>query len=92
MKNETVFKLINGVFSQEEATNVLTALFDYKIDYHIKEDFSNHIRFNQDITHSEKRIQELKEAKQTIKKMIEHLKPDTTKLVIKSNIIISFEK
>ena len=58
MKNETVFKLINGVFSQEEATNVLTALFDYKIDYHIKEDFSNHIRFNQDITHSEKRIQE----------------------------------
>ena len=67
MENEREFKLIDGIFSVEEAQNILPALFTYKIDYHNKDDFSNYIRFNKDISHSKKRIQELTEAKKKIK-------------------------
>ena len=92
MVNENEFKLIDGVFSHEEAANVMTALFNYKIDYHNREDFSNHIRFNKDLSHSKIRIQELFEAKEAIKKMIEDTSSAGSNLVIKSTITISFEK
>lgn len=92
MENENEFKLIDGVFSPEETINILTALFNYKIDYHSREDFSNHIRFNKDISHSKKRIQELIEAKEKMKEMLENSTSDPKNLVIKSNISISFEK
>lgn len=92
MENQREFKLIDGIFSAEEARNILTALFNYKIDYHNKEDFSNHIRFNKDISHSKKRIQELTEAKKNIKEMLENSKANPKNLVIKSNISISFEE
>ncbi len=92
MENETEFKLIDGIFSHEEAKNILTALFNYKIDYHNREDFSNHIRFNKDISHSKKRIQELLESKEVVLKMIENLKSTTANLAMKSFISISLEK
>jgi hypothetical protein len=40
MQNLNEFKLIDGVFTAEEATQVLTALINYKIDYHNREDFA----------------------------------------------------
>lgn len=92
MKHETKFKLIEGIFSQEEAINILTALFDYKIDYHNKEDFSNHIRFNKDISHSKQRIQELIESKNAVLEMIEKSKSSTRNLIINSSIKINLEK
>lgn len=90
MENE--FKLIDGVFSAEEAINILTALFNYKIDYHSREDFSNHVRFNKDISHSKNRILELSEAKKAMRKMIENSKSSNEKLVINSIITIRLEK
>ena len=86
------YKLIDGIFSNEEAGNILTALFNYKIDYHNREDFSNHIRFNKDISNSKQRIQELTDAKNAIKVMLENSKLNPSNLVIKSTITISFEK
>ncbi|SHF72702.1 hypothetical protein SAMN05444396_10187 [Flavobacterium segetis] len=86
------YKLIDGIFSNEEAGNILTALFNYKIDYHNREDFSNHIRFNKDISTSKQRIQELIDAKNAIKVMLEESKMNPSNLVIKSTITISFEK
>lgn len=90
MENE--FKLIDGVFSAEEAINILTALFNYKIDYHSREDFSNHVRFNKDISHSKNRILELSEAKKAMRKMIENSKSSNGNLVINSIITIRLEK
>ncbi|MEC5166065.1 hypothetical protein RCH18_001800 [Flavobacterium sp. PL11] len=92
MELEKEYKLIDGIFSNEEAGNILTALFNYKIDYHNREDFSNHIRFNKDISNSKQRIQELIDAKNAIKVMLEKSKMDPSNLVIKSTITISFEK
>ena len=92
MKNDTEFKLIDGIFSSDEAANILAALFDYKIDYHNREDFSNHIRFNKDLSHSKHRIEELISAKVAVKKLIDESTLTSSKLVIKSTITISIEK
>ena len=70
MEKNQNFKLIDGIFTAEEAEKIITALLNYKIDYHNREDFSNHIRFNQSIEHSKNRIQELTTTKEEIKKMI----------------------
>ena len=65
---------------------------NYKIDYHNREDFSNHIRFNQSIEHSKNRIQELTTTKEEIKKMIADSKSKNLNLVINSTITIRLEK
>lgn len=92
MKNNQEFKLIDGTFSIEDANKVLTTLLNYKIDYHNREDFSNHIRFNKNIEHSKKRIQELTEAKEQIRSLILNSDSQDIKFVIKSNISIEIEK
>jgi hypothetical protein len=92
MKNNQEFKLIDGTFSIEDANRVLTTLLNYKIDYHNREDFSNHIRFNKNIEHSKKRIQELTEVKEQIRSLILNSESEDIKFVIKSNISIEIEK
>ena len=92
MKNNQEFKLIDGTFSIEDANRVLTTLLNYKIDYHNREDFSNHIRFNKNIEHSKKRIQELTEVKEQIRSLILNCETEDIKFVIKSNISIEIEK
>ncbi len=92
MKNQEVFKLIDGVFTSEEAGNVLTALINNKIDHHNLEDFSSHIRFNKDIAHSKKRLMELNEAKVALKKFLAGADVKGLNLVIKSTIEISIEE
>ena len=49
LKTVEKYKLIDGTFSVEEAEKILTMLFNYKIDFHNREDFSNHVRFNKNI-------------------------------------------
>ena len=92
MENNQEYKLIDGIFTAEDADRVLTALFNYKIDYHNREDFSNHIRFNNNIEHSKKRISELTETKDALKKLIADSKSKGINLVINGSITISLEK
>lgn len=92
MENEKKFKLIDGTFTVEEADKVLSALLNYKIDYHTREDFSNHIRFNKNIEHSKKRIQELTETKLAIKKLVNESKTDHLNFIISSTISIRIER
>lgn len=91
MRNNYQFKLIDGKFSLEEADTILTALINYKIDFNKREDFSNHIRFNKEIDHSKKRIQELNKTKEQIKNLIIENKTSDSQIIIKSDIIIEFE-
>lgn len=92
MENNKEYKLIDGTFSAEEADNILSALFNYKIDYHNREDFSNHIRFNKDIEHSKKRVSELIETKEAIKKLLSDAKTNKLNLVISSTIAIKIDE
>lgn len=88
MEKEQNYKLIDGIFTSEDADQVLTALLNYKIDYHNREDFSNHIRFNHEIEHSKVRIQELTKTKQEIKKLLSETKLQDKKLQINGTISI----
>ena len=92
MKKNKTFTLIDGKFSVEEAEDILIMLFNYKIDYHNREDFSNHIRFNKDLSHSKKRIEELTEARNKIKKLLGNQDLKNTNLFINSTITIQREE
>ena len=91
MENKS-FKLIDGKFTKEEAEQIVTKLFNYKIDYHNREDFSNHIRFNNHIEHSKTRVQELVETKESIIKLLNENSDYQKKLIIRGDITIQFEK
>jgi NAD kinase len=92
MEKQSDFKLIDGVFSVEDAEKVLTALFNYKIDFHNREDFSNHIRFNNNIENSKKRVNELIITRDDIKKLLSDSSIKNSKLVIKSTVSIKIEE
>ncbi|PWA10451.1 hypothetical protein [Flavobacterium laiguense] len=92
MKNDQVFKLIDGVFTPAEAGKVLTALINSKINRRNLEDFSNHIRFNNNLSRSKKRVVELTETKEKIKNLPEVAEANGVNLVVNSTIEISFKK
>ncbi|WP_353169900.1 hypothetical protein [Flavobacterium sp.] len=86
------YKFIDGVFTIDDADKLLIALLNYKIDYHNREDFSNHIRFNHEIAHSKVRIQELLATKDEVKHLIDSAKEKNKKLVINSTLTIRLEE
>ena len=92
MKNNKEIKLIDGMFSIEDADKVITKLINYKIDYHIREDFSNHIRFNNNIEQSNNRVQELNQTLVAFKEFIKEHSNNSVKFKIKSFISIELEE
>jgi len=82
------FKLVNGVFSAEEAKTVLMTLITNKINFHSLNSFSDYVRFNEDIDKSKKRISELTTTREEILKLMEEAEKNGMKLNIKSNISI----
>ncbi len=92
MEKAQDYKFIDGVFTIDDADKLLIALLNYKIDYHNREDFSNHIRFNQEMTHSKVRIQELIATKDEIKQVIASAKEKNKRLVIHSTLTIHLEE
>jgi hypothetical protein len=86
------YKFIDGIFTIDDADKLLIALLNYKIDYHNREDFSNHIRFNQELAHSKVRIQELLSTKDEVKQLIASAKEKNKRLVIHSTLTIHLEE
>ena len=91
MKENFNFKLVNGVFDPSEAKKILMDLINTKINYHSLEAFRNHIRFNTEISSSEKRIEELKKTRESIQEIIELAEKNNMKLEVKSEIFIEFK-
>lgn len=91
MEKKHSLKLVDGTFSASEADNVLSTLISYKINFHSMESFSNKERFNKDVSHHDKRISELKEARKYLDFIINEAKIQNKELVIESNINISFK-
>ena len=67
MNDKQVFQLIDGTFTPAEAAQILHALVKSKIDYHSMEKFSHEERFGSDLSHSEKRLRELKDLDKALK-------------------------
>jgi hypothetical protein len=60
------YKLIEGDFAPDKAAHVLLSLVKSKIDYHNVEKLSNTERFGKDITHSERRLNQLHELRRML--------------------------
>jgi hypothetical protein len=90
MKNTQDYKLVEGLFSPSDATNILFALFNSKINFHQLEslriqeqNFSN----KNYIKHDE-RVVELREAYKVLKSLINEASDKNMDLQIHSTIII----
>ncbi|MBK7407221.1 MAG: hypothetical protein IPJ40_03515 [Saprospirales bacterium] len=84
MENTQNFKLVDGEFTPEKAREVLFSLVNSKIHFHNCEKFSTQIRFGGDVSHAEKRIEELTQVHQEIKELIEQAKAQGFNLKVNS--------
>ncbi|WP_293873427.1 hypothetical protein [Flavobacterium sp.] len=82
------FKLVNGVFSTDEAKKIIMSLINSKIDFHNLNAFSDGIRNNSGINTSKSRIEALTQTRENIIKLIAEAEKNGMKLNIKSDIII----
>jgi hypothetical protein len=82
-------KLIDGKFTPPEARRVILDLIGSKINFHAVEAFSIRERFNGDVSYSEKRIKELKEARTSLEAIINHALSKGLILKVKSLIEIT---
>ena len=90
MKDKQRFQLIDGTFTPSKAARVLLALVKSKIDYHSLEKLSNEERFGRDVSPSEKRLQELKQLKTTLKEFFDSTTDEKQNLKIDGWIEITF--
>lgn len=80
-------KLIAGDFSPPKARTILLGLLSYKIDFHEMEQFSNKMRFAEDIEHSEKRIKELRQERDELVLWFKTIENEST-IKIECNIVM----
>lgn len=73
METSHQYKLIDGTFTGENARHILMELIQNKIKYHQLQIFSIHERFNGDASASEKRIAELKQVAEDLKKVLKQV-------------------
>jgi len=92
METNKNFKLIDGVFNSKEAKKIIISLINNKINYHNLEDFSNHIRFNNVLSNSQKRISELQSAQKMIEELVDLAEKNQWKLKIESSVEINIQK
>ena len=83
-------KLIDGQFAPLEAQKVISDLIGSKINYHTMEAFSAKERFNVDVSFSEQRIAELKEARSRLEDIINNASEKGLNLKVESFIRITF--
>lgn len=69
MSSTQRYKLIDGTFHPDAATQVLLSLVKSKIDFHSIERARNHEHYGGDVTHSEGRIAELHQLHETLRQL-----------------------
>ena len=83
-------KLIDGVFTPNEAKSLLVTMIDNKINYHKLDDFSYHIRTDRHPHHSKKRVEELLETKAQLRSWIDLIQHSSLK--IKGTVTIELDE
>ncbi len=89
---EGTIKLVQGVFSPVEAADVLLSLINDKIKFHTVQALNLQKGYQEDISHSEERIKELKEAKNMVKDLVIKAHREGMKVEISSPIKIKLTK
>jgi hypothetical protein len=85
-------KLIEGDFSFNEAKEILTSMFNSKINFHNIQNWSSQERFGKDDETAQRKIRLLKNEIEKLEEIILNAKSLNKKLVIKSEIIISLKE
>lgn len=88
MKSSETFNLIEGVFSTDEAREILMNIFSTKIQFHEMKNLSSEERFGEQDTVAKKRIPQLKIELEKLEKIISEAKSGTKKFAITSEINI----
>jgi hypothetical protein len=83
-------KLIDGVFTPNEAKSLLVTMIDNKINYHKLDDFSYHIRTDRHPHHSKERVEELLETKAQLRSWIDLIQHSSLK--IKGTVTIELDE
>lgn len=91
MSVEKKIKFIKGKFSPEAAKEVLLNLLNQKIQFHSLQNFSSEERFGKPVPGSQKRIEELKEAKEKVVSITDKAARENLSLKVDSIIHISLE-
>lgn len=91
---ETKFKLqlISGMFTSQEALEVLMSLFNSKIKFHELKNFSSLERKGKEDKISLKKINQLKENIAILQEIIKHTEANKIPLKISSKVSIQFSK
>lgn len=90
MKNNEKLILIDGVFEHTEAKEILFNVFSSKIQFHELKNFSTFERSGKSDETAIKRIPELKVNVQKVNELMEEAKKLNKKLIISSEVSISF--
>jgi len=90
IKTDNTFFLIKGVFSPEDAKEILSKIYSFKINYHNLNNWRSLERFGVDDENSQKRIPKLKNDKAKIEELIDAGKAKNRKIRINAEIKISF--
>jgi hypothetical protein len=89
VSNEVLF--IDGIFTSDDASEILLTVVDDKIRYHEKLLFRNTLRYGVDTNNSEQRIMELKEELKKIRDLMIEAKAEGKLVEVKSVIEITFK-
>lgn len=87
---ETI-KFITGSFTPEEAKEILIEAITKKINFHNLKNYISTIRFDQPDEESERRLEELREAREKVLLLIEEARRGNRNFIIESTINIALE-
>lgn len=90
VKTDNTFFLIKGIFSPEDAKEILSKIYNFKINYHNLNNWRSLERFGKDDENSQKRIPKLKNDKAKIEELIDAGKAKDKKIRVNAEISISF--
>lgn len=88
---QSSYDLVRGVFTHEEAAEIVEDLFLKKINFNKQKNFRRFIQMGQESTEIEERIHELKKAYKQAEKQIQKAKEEGKQLSISSTIIINVQ-
>ena len=88
MNETSQYQLIAGVFDPQEAGKIVFSLIGNKIKYHTLEKLSIQERFNGNVSHSEKRVEELNRISTALRTLIDDAIKQRKQLQINSVIEI----
>ncbi|MBV7268004.1 hypothetical protein [Winogradskyella luteola] len=92
-KTEQKINLVEGMFKPSEASHIINALIDQKINYHKIQRLSLcEGNENCDTTYENSRIQELKQEKEVAKGYIDTARRENYEIVINGTLDITFIK